>query len=155
MLSPGSEPDTAGERRDPAAPGAELGHGGPGSPEGRELAAQLDSKYATEVVDPAWSGSAVHQLDGAVRRVLPDGTTFGSVSCRSTLCRVESFHTSLESFRSYVDASYLARDRGIWNGAFIALVTEQSAVGVKAVSFVAREGQPIPTTESIDDRRTE
>lgn len=117
------------------------------APDAPELAAQIDGKFAQETVDPGWSAGAERQLKQALESTSSPGTTLASVSCRRSLCRVESLHTSLEAFQQYV-ASYLADDRPpLWNGAVAALVTEQSETRVRAVSFLAKEGSEIPVAE--------
>jgi hypothetical protein len=121
------------------------------APDVPELAAQIDGKFTQETVDPAWSAGAEHQLRQVLESTPPPGTTLASVSCRRTLCRVESLHTSLEAFHQYVESSYLADDRPLWNGAFTALVTEQSETRVRAVSFIAKEGSEIPAAEPVGE----
>lgn len=120
-------------------------------PDVREMAAQIDGKFARESVDPGWSLGAEHQLRQALESKPSPGTTLASISCRQSLCRVESLHTSLEGFHAYVKSSYQAEDRPLWNGAFTALVTEQSEAGVKAVSFIAKEGSDIPAPEPVEE----
>lgn len=120
-------------------------------PDVAELAAQIDGKFAQEPIDPGWSSDAERQLRQALERQPSPGTTLASVSCRRDLCRVESFHTSLEAFHDYAESSYMADDRLPWNGAFTLLVTEQSDALVKAVSFVAKEGSDIPTAEPVEE----
>jgi hypothetical protein len=119
------------------------------APDVPELAAQIDGKFAQETVDPGWSTGAERQLRQALESTSSPGTTLASVSCRRSLCRVESLHTSLEAFQQYVQSSYLADDRPLWNGAFTALVTEQSETRVRAVSFIAKEGSEIPAAEPV------
>jgi hypothetical protein len=119
-------------------------------PEPPELAAQLDGKFAAQDSDPAWSRDAARQADDALGSTLPAGTTLGRVECHASLCRVESFHVSREAFRSFVDASFLSRDRKLWNGASTSVVIESSDAGLKAVSFIVREGSEFPALELVD-----
>ncbi|HEX8111691.1 MAG TPA: hypothetical protein VF516_28365 [Kofleriaceae bacterium] len=121
------------------------------APDVPQLAAQIDGKFAQETVDPAWSAGAEYQLRQALERTPSPGTTLASISCRRSLCRVESLHTSLEAFQQYVESSYLADGRPLWNGAFTSLVTEQSDTQVKAVSFVAKEGSELPAAEPVGE----
>lgn len=115
-----------------------------------EMAAQIDSKFAAEQVDPAWSHDAARRASELLTSTLSPGSRLGHVECRANLCRVESFHTDLESFRSFVDVSFLSRDRKIWNGGFSSIVVDISESGVKALNFIAREGQSIPAVEPSD-----
>lgn len=115
-----------------------------------ELAAEIDGKFAAQDADPDWSLEAAHRVGDALSSSLPSGTTVGRIECRASLCRVESFHASREAFRSFVDATLLSRDRKIWNAAFTSIVLDASGPGVKAVSFIAREGHALPATEPVD-----
>ena len=120
-------------------------------PDVPELAAQIDGKFDQETVDPDWSSGAEYQLRQALESKPSPGTTLTSVRCHRSLCRVESLHPSLEAFQAYVQSSYLADDRPLWNGAFTSLVTEQSEARVKAVSFIAKEGSDIPAAEPVEE----
>lgn len=121
-------------------------------PDVPELVAQIDGKFAQEAVDPAWSSGAEYQLRQALESKPSPGTTLTSIRCHRSLCRVESLHPSLEAFQAYVQSSYLADDRRLWNGAFTSLVTEQSEARVTAVSFIAKEGSDIPAAEPVEDQ---
>ncbi|HEY0992689.1 MAG TPA: hypothetical protein VGD80_36800 [Kofleriaceae bacterium] len=151
-VAPG--PDRAGAAVAPGTePAAHAEHDGPAAqrmPEPAQVAAQLDVKFAAQDSDPAWSRDAARQADQALASALPAGTTLGHVECHASLCRVESFHESREAYRSFVDASFLSRDKKLWNGAAASIVLEASEAGVKAVSYIAREGSEFPTVEPID-----
>jgi hypothetical protein len=112
-----------------------------------EIAARLDGKFYSEGYDQQWSSGAAHEADRAIRARAPSGTSVGRVECRTDLCRVETSHSSLESFRAFVDAALLGRERQIWNGGVSSMVLTQSESGVTAVSFIAREGRSVPTPE--------
>jgi len=120
------------------------------TPEPAEVVAQLDGKFAAQDSDPAWSRDAARHADEALSSALPTGTTLGHVECHASLCRVESFHTSREAHRAFIDASFLSRDKKLWNGATASIVVEASEAGVKAVSYIAREGSEFPAVEPID-----
>lgn len=134
-----------------AEPSQLTGDRPPRMPEGAEIAAQIDGKFAQEPVDPGWSSGAERQLRQALESKPSPGTTLASVSCRRSLCRVESLHTSLEAFHNYIDSSYMAEGRLPWNGAVTAMVIEQSETRVKAVSFIAKEGSEIPATQPVEE----
>jgi hypothetical protein len=138
-----SEPAAAEESRDAAGTRQRM-------PGPVELVAQLDSKFAAEDVDPAWSHSAARQADEALASTIPAGSTLGRVECHASLCRVESFHTSRDAYRSFVDTSFVSRDTKLWNAASTSIILDASDAGVKAVSFIAREGKAIPAMEPID-----
>lgn len=150
-----ASPDRAGAavaaRAEPAAPEPHDGASAPQRmPDPAQVAAQLDVKFAAQDSDPAWSRDAARHADQALASTLPAGTTLGHVECHASLCRVESFHDSRDAFRSFVDASFLSRDKKLWNGASTSIVIDASEAGIKAVSYIAREGSAFPTVEPID-----
>jgi hypothetical protein len=115
-----------------------------------ETAAFLGNTFEAERVDPAWSFQATRDATRALSTAAPPGSTLGKIECRTNLCRVESTHENLEAFKAYVDASYMSRERTIWNGGFTAMVTARSATGVTAVTFIAREGQGVPVADATE-----
>ena len=121
------------------------------TPSEAEALAQLDDKFEAEERDPNWSGPAATQATRALTSDLPSGSTLGSVECRTNLCRVESSHPSLDAFQSFVHSALLSRDKKLWNGGFSAQVVAQGPLGVKAVTYIAKEGQAVPQLEPVRD----
>ncbi|MFZ5890263.1 MAG: hypothetical protein ACOY0T_04270 [Myxococcota bacterium] len=110
-----------------------------------EIAVQLDNHFDSESYDPKWSRSAQTQATTAITHRMTAGSRLGAVDCRSELCRVETFHENLEAFQTFVRSALLDKEREIWNGSVSSIVRSQSASGVTAVSFISREGRPMPT----------
>lgn len=122
----------------PAAPSP------PRMPSDEVVAAQLDDHFAAERPDPSWSERATHDASAAVSKTLPPGSAIRRVECRATLCRVESFHESVSAFKKFNDETFLDHHRALWNAGITSMVREQTAAGVTAVSYIAKEGQEIP-----------
>jgi hypothetical protein len=120
-----------------------------GAPNEAETVQQLDRKFTAEARDSDWTGTAERDLHAALSATLPEGTTLGKVECRTSFCRVESFHQDLEHFQQFVDKAYMGREKQVWNAGFTAVVTSQSPSRVTALSYVAREGQAIPALEPV------
>ncbi len=110
-----------------------------------EIADDLDSRFEAEPFDAAWSNSATREATRALSTDLPEGTTLTKLECRSSLCRVDTLHDSLDSFRTFASTSLLGRERRIWNGGVSTMVRESSDTEVKAVTYIAKEGQSVPT----------
>jgi hypothetical protein len=108
------------------------------------IVATIDRSFASEVSDPRWSGTATNQVVHAISGSLPKGSLLGEVSCRSSICKIETTHESLEAFQSFNDAAFVKGAQSLWNGAVYSAVNEQSAQGIRAVSYLAKEGQTLP-----------
>jgi hypothetical protein len=119
------------------------------APNEAETVQQLDRKFNGETRDSDWTVTAERDLHAALSATLPEGTTLGKVECRTSFCRVESFHPDLEHFQQFVDKAYMGREKQVWNAGFAAVVTSQSPSRVTALSYVAREGQSIPALEPV------
>lgn len=112
-----------------------------------EVAVFLDNTFDAEPLDPAWGQTATLEATRALSAGIPDGTTVRGVQCRTTLCRVETSHKNLDDFRAFATGSLLGRERRIWNGGVSTQVREESATGVTAVTYIAKEGQSVPVPE--------
>jgi hypothetical protein len=111
--------------------------------------ASVHTTFDAEPNDATWSSDAKEKAEEAMSAGLPEGSTLERVECRTSLCKVETFHEDLGGFKSFVDSAFLGRERQIWNGGFYTAVVDHSDQGVVAVSYIAKEGQdvPLPATE--------
>ena len=77
--------------------------------------------------------------------MLGEHGSLASVECSRTMCRVESDHADMASFRGFAEDSLLGSEGGLWNGAVFTSVVEGREDGgpVTAVTFVAREGETL------------
>jgi hypothetical protein len=135
---------------------AEKQPGGPGAvqppsnqPEGRmpaekEWEEQLHSKFTAEPVAQDWSRAAADQAQGALRARLPAGSALENVECRQSFCRASASHPSVAEFRRFIEATFLARENGLWPGPFAALIVNQEPSSVASVTYFAREGKQLP-----------
>jgi len=114
-----------------------------------ELAESLDRKFATEQVDRDWAGQAAEEAKRALTSQIDGGSSVRRVECRSTWCRIETFHADLAAFRGFARESLLGRERQLWNGAISATVRDESESGVTAVTFISREGHPMPLPDGV------
>lgn len=112
-----------------------------------EIAVQLDNHFDAQTRDRAWADRATQEATRAFTENIPAGSQVTKVECRQNLCRVDTEHTDLNAFRAFADATLLSRDRKIWNGGFSTMVRTQTESGVTAVTYVAKEGQPVPGPE--------
>ena len=113
-----------------------------------EFATFLDNRFDDEQPDSSWSIQAAREVKSAVSGTLPAGSTLGTIECRTNLCRIESTHDSIDSFKAYVDTAYLSRDKKTWNSGVNALVTARTPSAVTAVTYMAREGRSMPVPDA-------
>jgi len=115
-----------------------------------ELAQSLDRKFAAEPVDRQWAGQAAEEAKRALVSQIDSDSSVRGVECRSTWCRIETFHASLDAFKGFTKESLLGRQRQLWNGAISSTVREDSDSGVTAVTFISREGHPMPLPDGVE-----
>lgn len=72
---------------------------------------------------------------------LPEGARVLSLQCRSSMCRLETSHPSLESFQGFIQQTVMRGEHN-WNGPIMAALEgdPRQPGEVKAVVYLAREG---------------
>jgi hypothetical protein len=135
---PLSKPTTLGKGEE--SPPTEGSGASPREPNAEEIVDQLDTRFLSEGVDPNWSREARRRAE-RFSDVLPEGARVISLECRSSMCRLEMSHPSLESFQGFVRKSMLGGEIE-WSGAFMAAIRGDPGQpgGVQAVAYLAREG---------------
>jgi hypothetical protein len=115
-----------------------------------QIVAGIDAGFYREPAGTAWGqGAAARVADLLARRPTP-GTAVAGIDCRQTMCRIEAGHLDLPAYRSFVMA--LMRERrqpdGVWNGALNSQAVAVAPGAVRTVTFLAREGAPVPGSGS-------
>jgi hypothetical protein len=125
----------------------------PGSPTtDDEVRDRLDAAFAGDAaVAPSQDRSP--GLERRVRAVMPAGSSVRSLECRSSLCRIETVHPSVEEFRDFVQGGYLTLDLAtrvstgpVFVGLLAPPVEGQPVVGV---AFLGRDGAVLPTLTPV------
>lgn len=111
----------------------------------RQIVAFLDSKFDVETVDPSWSETARETVSRALSPHLPAGSSLERVECRTNICRVETKHGNVDQFHEFMQSSFVTRNPDLWNGGWSSWVVDPEAPQPVAISFIAREGQNLPT----------
>jgi hypothetical protein len=136
----------ATERGKPGPTEAKVSEDQPASgspPTDDEMRAQIEASFAGDAqVTP--SQDRTPGIEKRVRAVIPAGSAVRSVACRSSLCRIETVHPSVEEYRDFVQRGYLTLDFAtrVSNGpVFVALLAPpgqgQPVVGV---AFLGLDG---------------
>jgi hypothetical protein len=102
-------------------------------------------------VDAAWSRAAAPKASQVLSRHLTPDSRLTSSECRRDLCRFETRHPSVEAYQQFFNDALVSRESGLWNAGATSYVVQQSSAGVVAVTFVAKEGHPIPSTQEVVD----
>jgi hypothetical protein len=116
-------------------------------PTGEEMRDQLQASFAVDA--PVAPGQDRRpDLEKRVRAVIPAGSSVRSLECRSSLCRIETMHPSVEEFRDFVQRGYLTLDFAtrVSNGPVFATLLAPPAAGqpVVGVAFLGRDGAVLP-----------
>lgn len=119
-----------GELEDPAAAGDR---------EARELASRSDAKLAGERVDPEWSHMMNERIGAFFARPSLGSAKLEAVDCRTTMCRLELSHRSVEDRKRFIQSfSDLAGATGI------VFAHIESPGDLDIVVYVTRDGVELP-----------
>lgn len=118
----------------------------PPPPTMEEVQEDLEQVFVDRTDDPAWSRDAEQRVLDGLHSKIDERTELASVECNGTLCRVESDHDDMSSFRDFAENTVLGSSGELWRGAVFTSVVEGAEGGgsVTAVTFMAREGESLP-----------
>ncbi len=114
-----------------------------------------DRVVASEARDASWTDA--RELPGKVKAILPSGSGVDSVTCGSTLCRVETTHPTMEAYRAFLGGLTPMPKPGdtefksLWAGPSAFLVLNDppnDGQEVHAVAYMARAGNQLPSPPS-------
>ncbi|WP_437669358.1 hypothetical protein [Sorangium sp. So ce131] len=110
-----------------------------------EVSERLQDVFAGEGIDAQWTAAARETARDKLSAALPDSSSLRSLECRSSMCRIETEHADLEQFQRFVQGAFMDPQKKPWNGGFFAMpVSDPSDGKVVVVSYLAREGEPLP-----------
>lgn len=110
------------------------------------ILSRLEQTFVSETPDARWSGPTTNEITRALPATLPKGSNVSAVNCKSRMCRVETTHESIESFRDFNTSAFARSGQAIWKGGVYSVVREQSTKGVVALTYLAKEGEELPLT---------
>ncbi len=119
----------------------------PVPPSAQELVDSLEAAVHGEPIDPHWSRQAEDLARARLERTLTT-SRLESVHCGASLCRLETSHPSQEALEQFREQVLMASEPVLWNGAAYSSVQGDARAGtLVTVSYLAREGRPLPTLE--------
>lgn len=109
----------------------------------------MEALLQGERVDPAWADAARAQAENAFAGKLPEGSRLGTVDCRTTICRIETFHDSEANADQFVERSVGEPSSRPWNGSFATgpVAIDRSSGRVTTLVFLMRESHDLPAIE--------
>ncbi len=144
MPAPAGLPASSAGVERPASP-AQPDRPAPPSPQ--EVVDSLEAAVHGEPGDPHWSRQAEELARARLGRLLTT-SRLESVHCGASLCRLETSHPSQEALEQFREQVLMAPEPVLWNGAAYSSVQGDARAGtLVTVSYVAREGRPLPTLE--------
>ncbi|MBX3193456.1 MAG: hypothetical protein KF819_41120 [Labilithrix sp.] len=99
--------------------------------------------FVAEPRDGAWAPEARRLVDSRFRALMPIGSSVRTVECRSTMCRVETEHSSLSEYNTFSRAAFADPKTRVWDGeVFTTAVQDAIPLNgtIQIVTFLAREG---------------
>jgi hypothetical protein len=140
--APAPAPDKA-ERPRPGRDESAPDHAPPPSP--AEMTAHYQQAFSQESIDRDWSSSARTKFQTGASTLLPKASEIVSLECRTSICRVQVRHHSLEDYRAFTQDAYLKGNTHIWDGQmFTTIIGEAGTDSVMTVAFLARDGRSLP-----------
>jgi hypothetical protein len=113
----------------------------------QEVVARLEEAVHGEPSDPHWSRQAEALARARLERTLTT-SRLESVHCGAALCRLETSHPSQEALEQFREQVLMASEPVLWNGAaYSSLQGDARAGTLVTVSYLAREGRPLPMME--------
>jgi hypothetical protein len=113
----------------------------------QEVVANLEEAVHGEPVDPHWSRQAEDLARSRLERTLTT-SRLESVYCSASVCRLETSHPSQEALEQFREQVLMAPEPVLWNGSAYSSVQGDARAGtLVTVSYLAREGRPLPTLE--------
>lgn len=105
----------------------------------------MDAALSREIAHPSWSAKTQQATQEKISAIMPKDSAILAVDCRTSLCRVEMSHQSVDDYKNFVHGAYMNPATNVWNGPTFSTLLEGSEGGpVVAVSFLVREGQSMP-----------
>jgi hypothetical protein len=105
----------------------------------------LMEAFAAESADPTWARAAEDTIEYKLSEQLPSASTIQSVECRTLLCRIATVHHDETLFGEFLMNAFKDPDKRIWPGEAFTLQSSRAGGEVVAVSYLAREGESLPT----------
>ncbi|WP_437633330.1 hypothetical protein [Sorangium sp. So ce854] len=104
-----------------------------------ETAATLEAAVRSESVDPEWSNVMKVRISEFFKTDKATGSSARRIDCRSTLCRVEVAHESIDARKHFVERMpYMIPPRSTVFGHV------DSEEDREIVLYISREGHPLP-----------
>jgi len=104
-----------------------------------ESYADLESRFAAQALDEAWSQSAAERVTEKLSAALPSGSRVLSADCRESMCRAEIAHVDVEAHRAYLQSSFM--DPRKWDGGRPGAPQESSGKGgAVTVAYIGKKG---------------
>lgn len=128
-------------------PALETADRAPTEPE--DVPVALESAFLEEGADPIWSREAERTVQEKLKRAIPKAADVRSIECRSSMCRIETFHQNAEDYERFLHDAFKDPETQIWNGnAFSTSSRVDERGGRVIVSYLAREGEVLPSLDS-------
>ncbi|WP_437670353.1 hypothetical protein [Sorangium sp. So ce131] len=107
---------------------------------------EISGRFDAEPVDSRWADEARNNVEAAVEPFLSTSVDIRSVSCKTSMCRLEVVHDDVEGYRSFMQQvlhSEICRD------CFAAKTGEAQDGSLTMTVFLAREGHALPRVARV------
>lgn len=107
----------------------------------REIEEHLELRHESQAVDRQWRYQASRLIEAQISKSLGVGARLLSVDCRSTICRAETSHASLESYKKFLQDAFVGMGNQ-WQGSTRASISGEEPDGqVRSTAYFLRAGE--------------
>lgn len=120
----------------------------PPAPTNDDYFAYVETEFANAPVDAKWDPA--RELGMKLRQVMPPGSAVTSLACRASMCRLETSHRDLDSYRAFTNGFLpTAGSEPLWAGPAAFRISSEPSEGrdIVAVAFLGRESLPVLARE--------
>jgi len=112
----------------------------------------LQDTFSAEDADPKWSRAQATALSSALSESLPPHSQVVNSECRSSICRVETVHENVDTYREFIRAAFMSAKHPLDAGPGMTTLLDSKDGRVRSVSYLARPGHELPRPDDTEVR---
>jgi hypothetical protein len=110
-----------------------------------EMREQLEESFTKQRTDARWTDEARRTAETRLSVILPETSKLQALECRTSMCRIETVHQGLESYRQFVQDAFMNPETKLWNGGFFLIQLADPVDGkLVTIAYLARDGAKLP-----------
>ncbi|WP_437571573.1 hypothetical protein [Sorangium sp. So ce542] len=108
---------------------------------------ETSRQFDAEPIDPRWAGDARADVERAIEPLLSASVNVRSVSCKTSMCRLEAVHEDMDGYSAFMDQVLRSE---ICRNCFVTKTGEEQDGSLAMTLFLAREGRALPRVAAAE-----